>query len=266
MRIARNKFLVEVEERFVKPKIKGLEYLDTDFNPKRLATKVGKVHTLPVSVSEDYRYDLKIEEGDEIVFNHLVCSEKRSKYKDNLFFCPYYNIYAKIVDGELLPVEDVFFCQKIIAPDKNIGGMVIKGEVSSKCAKVFAVSKAVAAEGVRVGDIIYFTKNADYEIEVGGVGLYKMHLRNIIGIERDGKLTTYKNKLLVKDVTKLGFIGGLEKVYANTKLRLGVVVESGTTGIPAGTELTYFNGAASIVEWKDEWYSFINQEHIKFVL
>lgn len=265
MRVARNKFLVEVSEQFVTPKIKGLEFIDADFNPKVLATKVGKIHSLPICISSEHRNDVKLEVGDEIIFNHLTC-QNRNKFSENIFFCQYYNIYGLIKDGELKPLEDVFFCTKIIEPDTNFAGFNIPGKVSSKCATVFAVSEYVGKEGVQVGDIIYFTKNADYEINIAGNELYKMHLRNVIGIERGGELTTFRNKLLVKDVTELGMIGGLEKIYANNSLRKGVVMEAGTTGIEQGTVVTYFNGVASVLNWKGQDYAFINEENIKYLL
>lgn len=265
MRIARNKFLVEVNDQFVRPNIKGLEFIDTDFNPKVLATKVGRIHSLPICVGAEYKYELKLNVGDEIVFNHLVCQD-RNKFSENIFFCQYYNIYGVIRDGELIPLEDVFFCTKIVEPDVNLGGFNIPGKVSDKCATVIAKSDLVGKEGVLCGDIVYFTKNADYEIVISGHELYKMHLRNIIGIEREGKLKTFRNKLLVKDITELGLVGGLEKIYANTSLRIGIIQESGTTGIEVGSKVAYYNGVASILRWKDEDYAFIAEENLKFII
>lgn len=264
MRVARNKFLVEVGDQFVRPNIKGLEFIDTDYNPKVLATKVGRIHSLPIMIGSEYKYEVKLSVGDEIVFNHMVCQD-RNKFSSNIFFCQYYNIFARITDGQLEPLEDVFFCNKIVEPDTTFPGFVIPGHVSGKHATVFSVSALVAKEGVRVGDIVFFTKNADYEIAVAGHELYKMHLRNIIGIEREGKLTTFRNKLLVKDVTELGLVGGLEKIYANTSLRIGIVKESGTTNIAVGSKVAYFNGVASVLSWKGEDYAFLNEENIKYV-
>lgn len=265
MRVARNKFLVEVSDQFVRPNIKGLEFIDTDYNPKILATKVGIIHSLPICIGVEHKYELKLEVGDKVVFNHLVCQD-RNKFSENIFFCQYYNIYARIHDSEMKPLEDVFFCTKIVEPDVNLGGFNIPGKVSGKCATVIAVSDFVSREGVQVGDIVYFTKNADYEIVISGHELYKMHLRNVIGIERNGKLTTFRNKLLVKDITELGIIGGLEKIYSNTSLRIGIVQEAGITGIVVGSKVAYFNGTASILRWKDEDYAFINEENIKFLI
>jgi co-chaperonin GroES (HSP10) len=265
MRIAKNTFLVEVDEQFVSPVINGLKFIiDSDFHPKVLATKVGRIHSLPICIGEDYKYDNPLQIADNVIFNHTVCQNNK-KFEENVFFCAYYNIYAKINDGSLEPLEDVFFAEKVVEADKNVGGFEVKGRVSDKCAKVFALSKTVADAGVEVGDIIFFTKNADYEMDICGKILYKMHLRNIIGIERNGELKTFRNRLLVKNTTKLGEVGGVEKIYAQTTLQTGVVL-TGIPGIDKGTLLTYFGGMANNIEWRGEKYSFIEDRNIKYII
>lgn len=265
MRVARNTFLVEVDEQFVSPVINGLKLIiDSDFHPKVLATKVGRIHTLPVAIGSEYKNDSSLQVGDTIVFSHLVCQDNK-RFSENVFFCAYHNIYAKIENNELLPLEDVLFCDRIIGPDSNIGGMVIKGVVSNKCAKVFSASKSVLGVGVLPGDVVFFTKDANYEVEVLGKILYKMHLRNIIGVERDGKLVGIRGRLLVKNTTKLGSVAGVEKLYAQSTLQHGVVV-AGNIDIPDGTLLTYFNGVATEIEWKGERYSFIENRNIKYIV
>lgn len=266
MRVAKNKFLVEVSDQFVRPNISGLDFIDTDYNPKILATKIGRIHTLPITLDDTYHYDIKLNVGDEVVFNHLVCQD-RNKFQNNIFFCDYFNIFARLNDwNELQPLEEVIFCEKIIDKGKDIGCFKVPDKVSSKCAKVFEVSKVCYDAGIRKGDIVYFTKNADYEIIVAGNPLYKMHLRNIIGIERDGELKTFKNKLLVKNITELGSVGGIQRIYAHNTLQKGVVINAGTvTGIPVGTVLTYFNASATSMNWRGEEYGFVNEENIKYI-
>ena len=264
MRVARNKFLVEVSDQFVRPNIKGLNFIDTDYNPKILATKIGRVHSLPISVGQEFRYDVKLEVGDEIVFNHLIC-QTRNKFSENIFFANYHSIFAVIREEVLIPLEDSMFCEKIMEPNIEIGCFKVNGSVSNKCATIFEASKFAQAEGIQKGDIVFFTKDADYPIDFSGKEFYKMHLRNIIGIERGGELKTFRNKLLVKDITELGKVGGLQKIYANTSLRNGIVLDSGTTGIEKGTELTYYNSSASVAHWKGQDYAFINEENIKYL-
>lgn len=264
MKIARNMFLVQVDDQFVRPAIKGF-FIDTDYNPKKLATRIGVIKTCPIGISDDYLYDNKLSEGDEVVFSHLVC-QKENKFSETVFFCDYMHIYAKIVKGRLLPLENVLFCTPIKEDDKNIGGMVISGKVSDKRCTVHSVSDEVWKEGVQEGDVIYFTKDADYPIDIFGTTLYKMYLRNIIGIERGGELKTFRNKLLVKNITKLGSVGGVDKIYAQSSLQKGLVIDGGKSGANTGDTVAYLNGIASIVEFKGESYSFIEDRNIKYVV
>src|ERR1019366_4380094 len=131
MRIARNKFLVEVSEQFVHPKIKGLDFIDADFNPKALATKVGRIHSLPISIGSEFKYDVPLIVGDDVVFNHLVC-QNRNKFAENIFFARYDTIFAVIREGVLIPLEDAMFCEKIIEPDTNVGGFHAYGKRSEE--------------------------------------------------------------------------------------------------------------------------------------
>ena len=201
MRVAKNNFLVEVDSQFVQPKIKGF-FIDTDFNPKLLSTKIGRIHSLSVGVYAPNRYDNPLSVGSEVVFGHLVCLDK-NRVKDNVFMCPYHSIFAEIKNEELFPLEDILFCEPIKEADYVVGGYSIEGKVSGTRAKVFKVSKYADSVGVKVNDIVYFTKNADYGMDIMGKELYMMRVRNIIGIERDGELMTFGNKLLVKNRSPL---------------------------------------------------------------
>jgi co-chaperonin GroES (HSP10) len=257
-------FLIEVKNQFVRPNIEGF-FIDTDYNPKVLATKIGTIVALPIGISDEYEYDIKLEVGDTIVFNHTTC-QNVNRYKDNQFFCEYFSIFAKIEGGAIIPLEKTLFCLPFKEPNRNIGGIEITGEISKEKCVLFEASALAKKDGLQKGDFIYFTKGADYEIEIGGVKFYKMHLRNIIGIERDGVLMAYKNRMMVQNTTKLGSVGGIEKIYYQTSLQNGVVVDGGNTGVPKGSLVTYLNGIASHVRWNGFDYSFIEDRNVKYYL
>ena len=265
MRVRKDTFLVEVSDQFVRPNVPGLKFIDTDYNPKILATKTGRIHSLPVAMSSEYRFDVKLEVGDWVVFNHIVC-QNNMRFSGNVFICDYFNLFAKVDGDKIIPLEEVIFTEPIMEPDVEIGCFKVAGKVSAKIAKVYEASDYVKTQGVQAGDIMFFTKNADYPIKIGDKDLYKMHLRNVIGLERDGVLTTYRNRLLVKNVTELGSVGGLQKIYADSTLQTGVVINNGNTSIKEGALITYFQGISSAVTWKCQDYSFVNEENIKYVI
>ena len=167
---------------------------------------------------------------------------------------------------DVIPLEDTLFCEKIVEPGIEIGCFKVADKVSETHATVFEVSNFVSKQGIQKGDVIFFTKNADYEMEIFGVSLYKMHLRNIIGVERDGELKTFGKKLLVKNTTKLNDVGMLKRIYASSSLQTGVVVEQGTTSIEKGKLITFFGGIDSKVKWKGQDYSFVREDNIKYIM
>lgn len=264
MLVSKNNFLVEVDSQFVQPAIKGF-FLDTDFNPRLLATKVGKIHSGSVRIDAPNKYDVPLNIGDNVVFGHNVC-QKNNKVSENVFRCPYHAIFAKIDGDTLLPVEEIIFCEPIREESFSIGGFEINGSISKNTAKIYAMSKSAKDSGLQSGDVVFFTKDADYAVNVLGRDLYMMRLRNIIGIERDGKLKTFRNRLLVKNKTKLGNIGDIKKIYYQTSLQVGEVLDGGISGIAVGETLTYLNGPASICRWKGDDYAFIDERNIKYVL
>src|ERR1019366_5557750 len=223
-------------DQFQRPNIAGFDFIDTDYNPKLLATKIGKIHTLPITLttSDAVPHNIKLEVGDTVVFNHMVCQDK-NKFQENIFFCDYFNIYALILDDKVFPLEEVFFAEPIIENGVDIGCFHVEDKVSDKIAKVFEVSKVCAESGIQKGDIIFFTKNADYPIE------------------RDGKLTCFRNKLLVKNVTELGKVGDIQRIYAHNSLQEGIVVNSGNVpDLIVGEKVTYFEAIATAIPWKGE--------------
>jgi len=264
MLVSKNNFLVEVDSQFVQPSVKGF-FIDTDFNPRLLATRIGRIHSGSIRIDKPNVYDVPLNIGDEVVFGHNVC-QKNNKVSENVFRCAYHAIFAKIEDGCVLPVEDIIFCEPIREPDVNIGGFEVKGGISKVAAKVFVMSKTAKNFGLQSGDVVFFTKDADYSVNVLGMHLYMMRVRNIIGIERDGKLVSFRNKLLVKNRTKLGEVGKIKKIYHQTSLQVGEVLYGGESGIEVGSLLTYLNGPASICRWNGEDYAFIDERNIKYVI
>lgn len=263
MRISIDNFLVEVDSQFVKSKV--FDFIDADFNPQGLATKIGRIKGLPISLSEKYKADVELNEGDVVVFHHNVCQNK-NKFNENLFICAYFNMYAKIDGDSIIPLEDAIFCEKMIEPGMDLGCFKVASKVSDKYAKVFEVSNFAGKQGIEKGDIIFFTKNADYDMNVLDVSLLKMHIRNVIGIERNGNLKTFGKKLLIKNTTRFPDAGDIKRIYASSNLQTGVVIEQGTTSIPHGSLVTYFAGLDSQVTWKGQNYSFVKEDHIKYIV
>lgn len=246
--------------------------LDTDFQKYYHATQVGEVAFSPQIIDSEYLNDNPVKDGDQVLFHHFVCQEDNAvKYNgETLFQCEYFHIWARIVNTKLEPLEDFIFVEPILEPEENIstpGGLLLRAERQnlSGCGKVFALSKEAKKYGIRMGDVVFFTKDADYGINVMDHDLYRMRIRNIIGVERNGKLVCLTNKMLVLDITEDELRGGL--IYRrNERERTGKVCNIGEDikGIAIGEKISYFNGLASKLRYCGIDYSFLTIEDVNY--
>jgi len=246
--------------------------MDTDFDPYRHATQVGVVAYPSLVIDSEYLNDNPVKMGDVVLFHHFVCQDDNSLMYNNelLYRCEYFHLFAKIVNTKLEPLEDFIFVEPILEPESNLvgeSGLILKSNRGflDNVGKVFALSKAAKKGGLRMGDVVFFTNNADYDINISGKELYRMRLRNIIGIERSGKLSCLSNKMLVRDITEEERSGGL--IYrVNERERIGVVCNIGESikGVAIGEKVSYFNGLASKLRYDGIDYSFLTTDEINY--
>lgn len=247
-------------------------FLDTDYQKYKHAVQIGTVAYSPQIIDKEYSNDNKVIDGDTVLFHHFVCQPDNKVVHDGkeLYKCEYFHIWAKIVSGNLEPLEDFIFVEPIAQPEdskKTNSGLVLPSEKKfiSNCGRVFALSQKAKINGLRVGDIVFFTNDADYDINVEGKDLYRMRMRNIIGVERSGKLTCLSDKMLVLDVTDSVTKDGL--VYKKSERdRCGIVYNIGHNikGISLGDKVNFFNGLTSQLMYGGQMYSFLKTEDINY--
>lgn len=276
MLVNKDSFLIEVD----RPQLNTLDVegingnllVDTDYNKYKHATQIGKVVATPVRITAQYINDTPINVGDVVVFHHFVCQPgNKANFMDgNIYRADYFNIYGKVEDGELIPIEDIFFVTPILEPEENMyeGVLQIKPhrEYIKQQGIVHSVSKTMAELGMFPGDKVYFTKSADYSMTINDELLYRMRLRNIVTIERDGDLVCLKDKLIVKQFPKVEKVGVLFSTKRTGEQR-GKIVKIGSeiTGVEVGEVVSYFNGSLGTFEYKGETYSLIELRHLNYV-
>lgn len=245
--------------------------VDTDFDKYRHANQIGEVAFSPQIIDSEFSNDNPVNKGDIILFHHFVCQEDNEiQWKlDKLYKCEYFHIWAKIVNTKLEPLEDYIFVEPVLEPEENIvsNGLLLRKERAflKNVGRVFALSNQAKKVGLRINDIIFFTNDADYDINVLGKDLYRMCIRNIIGIERNGKLACLSNKMLVLDVTEPEIKNGLMYIK-NERERTGIVYNIGENikGIAIGDRVSYFNGLSSRLNYNGKEYSFLTEQDINY--
>lgn len=246
--------------------------IDTDFDKYRHAQQVGEVILSPQIIDSEHSYSNPVNAGDIVVMHHFVCQDdNKVKYNDEtLFQCEYYHIWAKIVNSKLEPLEDYIFVEPVLEPEshtKTEGGLILRTERAylKNTGKVFALSKKAKESGLRMGDTVFFTNDADYDIKLLGTDLYRMQLRNIIAVERNGRLVCLNNKLFVIDITGDETRGGLIH-RKNERERIGIVCNIGENikGVAIRDKVSYFNGVSSRLNYGGQECSFLTEQDINY--
>ncbi len=246
--------------------------LDTDFNKYHHATQVGEVAFAPQIIDKEYINDNPVKQGDMVVFHHFVCHEDNAVIYGGevLYKCEYYHLWGKIVNSKLEPLEEFIFIEPILEPEENMktsAGLLLREDraLMKGIGRVWSLSKQAKKIGLRLGDIVFFTKDADYDIKIADMDLYRMSIRNIIGVERNGQLACLSNKMLVVDITEEQERNGL--IYKkHERERFGRVCNMGEDikGIAYGDVVSYFNGLASELNYNGVKYSFLKEEDVNY--
>jgi len=274
MELIKNVFLISADKDLnSKVKIGGKSlFVDRDFDKYRYSTQIGEVFSCPKKIDEkEFINDTAINNGDIVIFHHFVCQPNNLVIVGGkeLYKCEFYNLWAKIENQKITPIEDFIFVEPILEPESNLtsNGLLLKTsrEPLKNQGIIFALSSAARKSGLRMGDKVFFTNNADYDIKILESTLYRMRVRNIIGVERNGQLVCLSDKLLVKEIVKENKLNGLI-YFQNKREKTGVVKSIGEKikGISVGTNVSYFEGLSSSLNYNGENYSFLSVEQLNY--
>lgn len=275
MKVASDTFLIQVPESkksFIQ--IKGLngEYLsvDTDYNKYKHSVQIGVVFALPISITAKYENDTPINIGDVVVFHHFVCMPDHKMPMDgNIYRCEYFHIYGKIENDMIVPIEDVIFVEPILEPEEKMfaGSIQLKShrEYLKQQGVVFAASKKARSMGIQPGDKVFYTSNADYPMKVVGKDLFRMRIRNIVAIERDGELICPSNKVLVKQTSAGKQSLFCKEVGLQLKGEVSAVGDK-LKGVEKGQKVSYYVGIGGSISHTGDQYSLVELRHINYII
>lgn len=277
MKVAVDTFLIQVEQAVISNlNITGLNgkkiAIDTDYNRHSHSCRIGKVFACPIGISAEYSNDLVIEKGDTVVMHHFVACDDHYVpiAPGNIYRAEYFHIYGILKDNKLMPLEDVIFVEPIMEPESNMfmGSIQVKTQrgLLPQQGIIFALSKTAKKAGLMAADHVFFTHNADYEMKIVGNDLYRMKIRNITFVVRDGKPVCMADKVLIKELPKTETKGVL---FCKKTLQLdGEIIEVGENvkGVKKGQIVNYYNGIGGSVEFNGERYAFVEPRHINYLL
>jgi hypothetical protein len=142
------------------------------------------------------KYNTGVEEGDTLYFHHHVVitpqsvDEKHDLYQvlyhpDGGFSSQAYAVKKKD-SGEIIALADWVFLDPI-EPEAKLKSDVLElvsfdTPVNEK-GRIKYASDKIKEEGLKVGDIVYFQKDADYEMEIENKKLWRMLIQHLMVVE-----------------------------------------------------------------------------------
>lgn len=272
MRLIKDTFFVKADKDLNKYlSLKGIDgkplVVDTDIEKFKHTPKIGVIAYAPLEIDQQYSGGCLLKEGDTILFHHHVVQDcnKVTVDEQELYRAEFFQIFAKVENDRIVPIENFIFVEPILEPEENLwhGIFMLKPhrEYLKTHGKAMFVSETASAYGIMSGDIIYFTKNADYEVDLFGKIYWRMRIRNVMALERNDKLICFRDKIIVKEVPKVGIIDPTDKGNFGTIVSVG----SEVSGIEFGSKVNFSHGVSTKLNYKGEALSFLSISNINYV-
>lgn len=191
MRMLEN-FLVKLPKRFKNTiTVNGQElYLDPKFDEFQHRVMEGEIVSVPL------RYNVVAKKGDTLYFHHHVVMDKGQgiTYNDEDVFIvryhpdtPYASQAFAVKDEEGIRVLSEWVLLDPIEEEEELKSQTIQiisyEEKQNKRGKIAFINETLENAGLRVGDIVGFSKNSDYEIEIDGNKYWRMRFDDLLYVE-----------------------------------------------------------------------------------
>ena len=183
--VSPNSFIIRLPKKFKDEiEIAGTKmYLDSKFD------EFGNRFMGAEIVSVPSKYDTGAKAGDTLYFHHHIVLNKDFSLGDSMYLVPFHpqgnrnnmaNAY-KNEDGINMLGQWVFL--EPMESSLKIKSQFIElldQEVDNDRGRLLFTSNDIAEEGLEVGDVVYFSKNSDYEMEVDGRKVWRMLINDLL--------------------------------------------------------------------------------------
>lgn len=202
-----NTVIVEVEEALDSTYKHGsLEvHIDPLFNPTHYARIYGKVVAVPNGKcynEEGLEIEKEVQVGDKIYFHYLVTNDEINCIHGNYYKVPYYWVFCRVIDGNILPVGSWTLCSPIVEKEDDfqtidVGGRKVNGvlsksglvtnlykEPSVKYATLMHIGKPLVNSkelDVSSGERVILEKNSNFKNKIEDFDYYTVRQSDILG-------------------------------------------------------------------------------------
>ena len=245
--------------------------LDPDLEEFELAPQFAAIGFVPSKISDEYTNNTPLKVGDAVICHfHVIRTVNEVTVEGKQYFrCNFHHLWAKIENEIIIPLEEFLFIEPILEDKENmfVGRLQIKPEQENvhKRGRVSAIGVMAEQAGIKLNDTVIVTQNAECEIEIFGKIFWRLRIRNVVGIEREGNLICMTGKVLVKEIEEEEKQGLLAGVIDEKKERKGLVILTDIEEISQGDTVSYHNGIDTKFIHNEELYAYIDTENINYV-
>lgn len=181
-------FIIDLPKKF-KDKIKmGDKELDLVSKFNEFENRV--MEATIVATPAKYKTDAK--PGDTLYFHHSIVMNNTLKLEDGKYMVPFIpgagrsNLgHAYKNEDGIHMIDEWVFLEPMESTKKLTSDVVeiVQKEVQNNRGRVWANSPALSEENLSIGDVVYFKKNADYEMEIDGKKVWRMTMNELLYAE-----------------------------------------------------------------------------------
>jgi len=143
-------------------------------------------------VAVPLKYDTGVKPGDTLYFHHTVALNNTFYIGDDLYLVPYApgggraNLAHAYKNEDGVHMIDQWIFLEPMESSKKVHSSVleiVQEDVPNDRGRVWADSAVLAEADLQKGDVVYFSKNSDYEMVIDDVTVWRMTMNDLLYAE-----------------------------------------------------------------------------------
>jgi co-chaperonin GroES (HSP10) len=179
-----DKFIIKMPEKFKSKIAVGDQELELVSKFDEFGNRIMEAEIIAVPA----KHKTGAKPGDILYFHHTVALNDTFYLGDNLYLVPHSPGGGRMNLGHAYKNEsgvhmiDQWIFLEPMESSKKVRSSVLE-DVPNDRGRVWADSQELSREGLSKGDVVYFSKNSDYEMEVDGTKVWRMLIGDLMYAE-----------------------------------------------------------------------------------
>lgn len=183
-----DKFIIKMPEKFKNKIAVGDQELELVSKFDEFGNRIMEAEIVAVPA----KHETGAKPGDLLYFHHTVALNDTFYLGDDLYLVPYgpgggrMNLgHAYKNESGVHMIDQWIFLEPMESSKKITSDVLelVQEDVQNDRGRVWGDSQELAREGLSKGDVVYFSKNSDYEMDVDGTKVWRMLIGDLMYAE-----------------------------------------------------------------------------------